>query len=56
MGITEAEQKKEKNIKRHEDSLRGLWNNPKHSTIHNIGFQKEKREKRRQITYLKTCV
>ena len=31
--ITEAEQKKEKRIKRNEDSLRDLWDNIKHTDI-----------------------
>ena len=46
MEITEAEQNKEKQIKRNEDSLRNLWNNIKCSNIHIIGVSEGKeREK-----------
>ena len=35
--ITDAEQKREKRLKRNEDSLRELWDNIKHTNIHIIG-------------------
>ena len=41
-----AEQKKEKRMKRNEDSLRDLWDNIKHNNIHIIGVPEgEEREK-----------
>ena len=44
--ITEAEQKKEKRIKRNEDSLRDLWDNIKHRNIGVLGVPAgEEREK-----------
>ena len=36
--ITATEQKKEKRMKRNEDSLRDLWDNIKHANIHIIGI------------------
>ena len=42
--ITEAEQKREKRLKRNEDSLREFWDNVKHTNIHIKGYQKEERE------------
>ena len=36
--ITDAEQKREKRLKRNEDSLRELWDDIKHTTIHIIGM------------------
>ena len=45
--ITDAEQKREKRLKTNEESLRELWDNVKHTNIHIIGCQKEKRERRR---------
>ena len=49
--FTATEQNKEERMKRNEDSLRDLWNNIKHN-IHITGFQKEKRERKDQRTYL----
>ena len=44
--FTAVEQKKEKRMKRNEDSLRDLWNNIKHNNIHIIGVPEgEEREK-----------
>ena len=40
--INEAERKKEKIIKRHEDNLRDLWDNVKCPNIQIIGVQKKK--------------
>ena len=39
--ITEAEQNKEKGIKRNEDSLRDLWDNNKHTHIRIIRVKEE---------------
>ena len=39
--ITEAEQNKEKGIKRNEDSLRDLWDNNKHTHIRIIQVKEE---------------
>ena len=38
--FTDAEQNKEKRMKRNEDSLRDLWDNIKHTTIRIIGVPK----------------
>ena len=44
--FTAAEQKKEKRMKRNEDSLRDLWDNIKHNNIYIIGAPEgEEREK-----------
>ena len=46
MEIMDAEQKKEKRLKRNEESLRELWDNVKHTNIHIIGVPEgEEREK-----------
>ena len=46
MEITDAEQKREKRLKRNEESLRELWDNVKHTTIRIIGVPEgEEREK-----------
>ena len=37
MEITDAEQEREKRLKRNEDSLRELWDNVKCTNIHIIG-------------------
>ena len=45
MEIMGAEQKREKRLKRNEDSLRELWDNIKYTNIHIIGVPEgEKRE------------
>ena len=45
--IMDAEQKREKRLKRNEESLRELWKNVKHTNIHIIGVPEgEEREKR----------
>ena len=46
VGITTAEQNKEKRMKRIEDSLRDLWDNIKHTNIRIIGVPKEEEEKK----------
>ena len=44
--ITDAEQKREKRMKRNEESLRGLWDNIQHTNIRIIGVPEgEEREK-----------
>ena len=43
---TATEQDIEKKMKRSEDSLRGPWDNVKHTHIHVIGSQKGKRERK----------
>ena len=46
MEITDAEQKREKRLKRNEDSLREFWDNVKCTNIHIIGMPEgEEREK-----------
>ena len=44
--ITTAEQKKEKRMKRIEDSLRHLWDNIKHTNIQIIGVPEEEEKKK----------
>ena len=44
--INEAERKKEKRIKRNEDTLRDLWDNVKHPTIRIIGVPEEEDKKK----------
>ena len=41
----DAEQKREKRLKTHEESLRELWDNVKHTNIHITGVPGEEREK-----------
>ena len=44
--ITDVQKKREKRLKRNEESLRELCNNVKHTNIHNIGVPEgEEREK-----------
>ena len=43
--ITFEEQNKVKRMKRHEDSLRDLWDNIKCTNIHNIGVPEEEKKK-----------
>ena len=46
VGIMDAEQKREKRLKRNEESLRELWNNVKRTNIHIIGVPEgEERER-----------
>ena len=46
MEITDVEQKREKRLKRNEDTLRELWDNVKRTNIHVIGVPEgEEREK-----------
>ena len=46
MEIMDAEQKREKRLKRNEESLRELWDNIKHTNIRIIGVPEgEEREK-----------
>ena len=51
--VTEAEENKEKRIKRNEDSLRDLWDTIKHINIWIIGAPKEKRERKSMRKYLR---
>ena len=51
--ITNAEQNKEKRMKRIEDSLRELWDNTKCTNIRIIGSQKKKRKRKGLRKYLK---
>ena len=51
--ITTAEQKKEKRMKRIEDSLRDLWDNIKYTNIRIIGVSEEEEEKKGLRKYLK---
>ena len=51
--LTAEEHKKEKRMKRNEDSLRDFWDNIKCTNIHITGVPEEKREKKWQRTYLK---
>ena len=51
--INEAERKKEKRMKRNEDSLRDLWDNINHPNILIIGVA-EREERENLSTYLKT--
>ena len=44
--ITDAEQNKEKRVKRNRDSLRDLWDNIKLTNIQIIGIPKEKEKKK----------
>ena len=43
--ITDAEQKREKRLKRNEDSRRDLWDNVKCNNVHIIGVPEEEKEK-----------
>ena len=46
MKIMDAEEKREKRLKRNEESLRELWDNVKHTNIHILGVSEgEEREK-----------
>ena len=49
--ITDAEQKREKRLKKNEESLRELWDNVKRTNIHIIGVPEEKRERKAQKKY-----
>ena len=52
MEITDMEQKREKRLKRNEESLRELWDNVKHTNIHIIGVPEgEEREKGTEKTF-----
>ena len=47
MEITDAEEKREKRLKRNEDSLRELWDNVKCTNIHIIGVPEGEERKKR---------
>ena len=51
--ITEAEQNKEKRMKRNEDSLRDLWHNLKCTNIRLIGVPEKKRKRKGMRKYLR---
>ena len=53
MEITQSKQQKEKRISKNEDGLRDLWNNIKHTNIYITGVSEERKERKRQKTYLK---
>ena len=53
MEIMDVEEKREKRLKRNEQSIKELWDNVKCTNIHILGFQKEKRERRGQKKYSK---
>ena len=52
--FTVAEQNKEKNMKRNEDSPRDLWDNIKHTNIHIIGVRigEERKDPRKYLKRL----
>ena len=53
MEITTAEQKKEKRMKRFEDSLRDFWGNIKRNNIRIIGVpEEEEKKKKKRLTIL----
>ena len=47
------EQKEEKRIQKNKDSVRSLWDNFKHSSIHIIEVPEEKRKSKNLEIYLK---
>ena len=49
----QSEQQEEKRIQKNEDSVSILWDNFKHSNIHIMGCQKEKRKSKKLEIYLK---
>ena len=51
--IMDAEQKREKRLKRNEESLRELWDNVKGTNIHIIQVSEEERDRKGQKEYLK---
>jgi len=51
--ITEAEQNKEKRMKRNEDSLRDLWYNIKCTNVRLIGVPEKKRKRKGMRKYLR---
>ena len=53
MEITDAEQKREKRLKRNEESLREFWDNVTCTNIHNMGVPEgEEREKGTEKVHL----
>ena len=48
----QLEQNEETKIQKHEDRLRNLWDNFKHSNIQIIGCQKEKSKSKKLKSYL----
>ena len=54
--INEAERKKEKRIKRHEDNLRDLWDNVKRPNIRIIGVQEKENKKKDHETILEEII
>ena len=55
MEITDVEWKREKRLKRNEESLRELWDNIKHTKIHIIGLP-EGEERKAQKKYSKIYI
>ena len=51
--ITDAEQKREKRLKRNEDNLRELWDNVKCTNIHIIEVPQGNEREKGQRKYLK---
>ena len=51
--MIEAEQNKEKRIKRNEDSPRGFWDNTEHTILRNIGIPEEEEKRTSLRKYLR---
>ena len=49
MEIMDAEEKREKRLKRNEERLREPWDNVKRTNIHIVGVPEEKRERGQKI-------
>ena len=54
--IMDAEQKREKRLKRNEESLRELWDNIKHTNIHIIGVPEGEEREKGTEKYLKRII
>ena len=53
MEIMDAEQKREKGLKKNEESLRGLWDNVKRTKIRIIGVPEGEERRRGEKNYSK---
>ena len=51
--MIEAEQNKEKRIKRNEDSPRGFWDNTEHTILRNMGIPEEEEKRKSLRKYLR---